>query len=108
MKVIAHRGDCITHPENTLPAFQAAFEANAYGIEFDVRLTADLVTVVFHYFSLINTTGTGFLCDHTYDEIKHFRVLGRENKIENGKEYHIPCFCQAKRGSPSLFVNPSH
>ena len=53
MKVIAHRGDHTIHPENTLPAFQAALDANAFGIEFDVRLTADLVPVVFHYFTLL-------------------------------------------------------
>lgn len=35
-------------PENTLASFQAAIDAGADGVEFDVRLTADNVPVIFH------------------------------------------------------------
>lgn len=48
-RVIAHRG---AHgpgrPENTLAAFDAAAAHGAWGIEFDVRWTRDLVPVVAH------------------------------------------------------------
>ena len=49
-KLIAHRG---AHHrdgprENTLEAFQLAADAGAWGIEFDVRWTRDLVPVVIH------------------------------------------------------------
>lgn len=48
MKVWAHRGDSAHHTENTLAAFAAAIAAGADGIEFDVRLTADGMPVIFH------------------------------------------------------------
>ncbi len=46
--VTAHRGASAVAPENTLAAFQAAIEAGADAIEFDVRLSADGAVVVFH------------------------------------------------------------
>ncbi len=47
-RVWAHRGDSANCTENTLAAFTAAAAAGADGVEFDVRLTADGVPVVFH------------------------------------------------------------
>src|SRR5690606_25511686 len=46
--VTAHRGAALMAPENTRAAFQAAIDAGADAIEFDVRLTADGEVVVFH------------------------------------------------------------
>src|SRR5690606_33016827 len=46
--VTAHRGAALMAPENTLAAFQAAIDAGADAIEFDVRLSADGAVVVFH------------------------------------------------------------
>src|SRR5690606_24195686 len=46
--VTAHRGAALVAPENTLVAFQAAIDAGADAIEFDVRLSADGAVVVFH------------------------------------------------------------
>ena len=39
--VISHRGEHLSHPENTLPAFQATIEAGADYFELDVRTTSD-------------------------------------------------------------------
>jgi len=49
-KVIAHRGehDSSRFIENTLPAFAAASAAGVWGIECDIRWTADLVPVIHH------------------------------------------------------------
>ena len=49
-KVIAHRGehDNIQMIENTMPAFTSAKAAGAWGIECDIRWTADLVPIVHH------------------------------------------------------------
>jgi glycerophosphoryl diester phosphodiesterase len=49
-RIIAHRGehDNRGRVENTLPAFQAARDAGAWGIECDVRWTADGVPVIHH------------------------------------------------------------
>lgn len=50
--IIAHRGSSAIAPENTLSAFKQAISDDSDGIEFDVRLTRDLVPVVFHDASL--------------------------------------------------------
>lgn len=90
MKLIAHRGDHTVHPENTMEAFQAALDAGAYGVEFDVRLTADNIPVVFHYFTLMGTTGTGILSDYSYDHIKSLRVLSEHSQPGDQGEYRMP------------------
>ncbi len=46
--LIAHRGARVDAPENTISAFDRTIECGADGIEFDVRLTRDLVPIVFH------------------------------------------------------------
>lgn len=46
--IIAHRGASVDAPENTLAAFEAALDAGADGVEFDVQLAADGVPVVIH------------------------------------------------------------
>ena len=49
-KIISHRGehDNVTILENTLPAYEQARAAGVWGIEADVRFTADLVPVICH------------------------------------------------------------
>jgi glycerophosphoryl diester phosphodiesterase len=39
VKVYGHRGASSTHPENTVEAVVAAFDAGAYGVEVDARLS---------------------------------------------------------------------
>ena len=49
-KLVSHRGehDNVSVHENTLPAFRAARDAGVWGIECDIRWTADLIPVVVH------------------------------------------------------------
>lgn len=54
--VIAHRGASAHAPENTLPAFELAIQANADLIELDYYHSADGVPVVFHDKELDRTT----------------------------------------------------
>ncbi|HSO95703.1 MAG TPA: glycerophosphodiester phosphodiesterase [Acidimicrobiia bacterium] len=44
----AHRGARLLHPENTIPAFQAALQAGAGGLETDAWLSADHEVVLTH------------------------------------------------------------
>jgi glycerophosphoryl diester phosphodiesterase len=46
--ILAHRGLHSVHRENSLPAFRAAFQVNADGIECDVQKTAGGAYVIIH------------------------------------------------------------
>lgn len=48
--LIAHRGDTTHFPENTIEAFQSAFELGADGIEFDVHMSDSGELIVVHDF----------------------------------------------------------
>ena len=46
--VHGHRGARVSHPENTMPAFEAAIQAGADFIELDLAVTKDDVLVISH------------------------------------------------------------
>lgn len=74
--VFAHRGYSGIAMENSLTAFRLAMEANADGVEFDVHLTKDRQVVVIHDETLDRTTtGTGWIKDLTYEQIKRSSLL---------------------------------
>lgn len=85
MKMIAHRGDTTRAHENTMEAFQLAYEAGAYGIELDVRLTKDRIPVIHHHMRLNTDAESGFVEDYTYQEIQSFQTT------VDGITYQIPC-----------------
>lgn len=55
-RVIGHRGAAAAAPENTLPSLREAKRQGAGGVEFDAKLTADGVPVLFHDETLDRTT----------------------------------------------------
>ena len=57
-KVYAHRGASYDFPEHTLAAYQAAIEQGADGFECDVRLTKDLVPILWHDSTMDRTAGS--------------------------------------------------
>ena len=57
MRIIAHRGDSMNAPENSIPAVLSAIENEADCIEIDIRCTADHTPVVFHDATLRRMTG---------------------------------------------------
>lgn len=75
--ITAHRGVHTTLAENTLAAFESAIELGVDAVELDVRLTSDLVPVVYHYFYLHESSGlTGTVFDHTWDELQRAQTTG--------------------------------
>lgn len=69
--VISHRGEHLAHPENTLPAFQAAIDAGADFFELDVRTTSDGRLVLMHDRTVDRTTnGKGAVRELTFDQIR--------------------------------------
>jgi glycerophosphoryl diester phosphodiesterase len=70
--VIAHRGASYDYPENTMLAFQKAYEMRADMIELDVQLSSDGVPVVFHDSMLDDkTNGHGQVNRHTFTELQN-------------------------------------
>jgi glycerophosphoryl diester phosphodiesterase len=68
-------------PENSLAAFADAVEAG-YGIELDIRLTADDQAVVFHDDNLKRVCGVDRdAADCTYEELQGYRLSGTEQRI---------------------------
>lgn len=69
--ICAHRGACVSHPENTLPAFAEAIRLGVHQMEFDVYLTKDKQCVVIHDGSVDRTTnGSGKVSEMTLAEIR--------------------------------------
>lgn len=69
--IVAHRGAPSTHPENTLPSFDAAVALGAPVVEFDVRLTVDGAAVVMHDADVSRTTdGGGFVHELTVEQLR--------------------------------------
>lgn len=70
IKIQGHRGYSELYPENTMLAFQKCYESGAYGIETDVRKTADGEFILIHDNTVNRTTnGTGLVSAMTYDSI---------------------------------------
>lgn len=70
-KILGHRGANRRAPQNTLPAFRAAVEHGADGVEFDVQMSADGVLVICHNFTVDATSnGTGRIDEMTFDELR--------------------------------------
>ena len=69
--VISHRGEHLSHVENTLPAFQAAIDAGADFFELDVRTTSDGRLVLMHDGTVDRTTnGKGKVRELAFDQIR--------------------------------------
>src|SRR5881397_2525073 len=90
--VIAHRGNRVRAPENTLLAFRQAVEIGADAIEFDVRLTRDGVPVVIHDADLDRTTnGHGLVESYTFDELRTLNAAARAPRGNgSAQRQHVP------------------
>ncbi|HYL74978.1 MAG TPA: glycerophosphodiester phosphodiesterase family protein [Bryobacteraceae bacterium] len=97
--VIAHRGEHLRHPENTIAAFQGAVDAGADFFELDVRTTADGKLVLMHDESVERmTNGKGLVGNMTFEEIRKLDVRGSR----------VPSFDEAlefARGKIGVYVD---
>jgi len=81
--IIGHRGAAAVAPENTIVAFEAAIQAGADGVEFDVRLSRDRVPVVIHDETLYRTHGVKQrVADMTCKELNEFDVPSLAQLLE--------------------------
>lgn len=89
-KLIAHRGFSGVYPQNTIPAFEGAVEADFWGMECDIHTTKDGKWVVIHDDEISNlTNGEGLIADLTFDELMKFQ-MDSGNGIQNYGTLPIP------------------
>lgn len=75
---VAHRGDSIAFPENTLEAYRRAIELGVEMIECDVNITRDGTLVMMHDVTLDRTTsGSGRVSAASWDEIQELDAGGK-------------------------------
>src|SRR5689334_6804051 len=105
--VIAHRGEHLDHPENTLPAIDAAIALGVDYVTIDVRTTADGVLVLSHDPTVDRCTdGHGAVAAMTLAQIQAL-----DAGIRSGPEFagtRIPTLDEAldlARGRAGLYLN---
>lgn len=97
--VIAHRGSSGQAPENTLPAFQLAWEQGADGIEADFQLSKDGHVVCFHDKDTKRITGRrGLVRKSTLDELR--QLDAGSWKGESYKGVTIPTIAEVLAAIP--------
>ncbi|SKC16966.1 glycerophosphoryl diester phosphodiesterase [Dyadobacter psychrophilus] len=96
--VIAHRGNHIAVPENTLAAAREAIASGADYVEVDLRTTKDGHLVVLHDATVDRTTnGAGKVSAMTLDEVKHLQVFNRNKKTNKIPEFReMLAVCKGK------------
>lgn len=77
MELLAHRGDTSNAIGNTLEAFQAAYDADADGFEFDIRLTSDDVPIVYHNMMIADV----FVSDLSYSDLKAIQLTNDKDLV---------------------------
>lgn len=83
-RLIAHRGDMTTYPENTLLALTKAAKLGYLYLELDVQFSKDLTPFVIHDDNLLRTIGVDknvYQCS-TKELLSH-RVLATVNDVES-------------------------
>jgi len=96
--LIAHRGDSKNFPENSIEAFESAFQKGADGIEFDVQCNKNQDLVIVHNYTHDPSLEYPFL----EDILKRFSMRGRlEIEIKSIEEECV------QRISKSIYnINP--
>uniref|UniRef100_Q01R14 Glycerophosphoryl diester phosphodiesterase n=1 Tax=Solibacter usitatus (strain Ellin6076) TaxID=234267 RepID=Q01R14_SOLUE len=104
---IAHRGEHLHHPENTMPAFEEAVHLGADFIEVDVRTTADGKLVLSHDANVDRcTNGNGEVAKMTFEEIRALDAGGKMGPEFKGTK--VPTFDEVlnyARGKINIYVD---
>lgn len=102
--VVAHRGNHVTMPENTVAAIAATIQCGADYAELDIRTTKDGQLVLMHDGTVDRmTNGKGNVADLTLAAIKQLKVNSKD-----GKDYRVPTFAealQACKGKVNIYLD---
>lgn len=91
--VIAHRGDHVNAPENTLAAYTNAIKNGVDYVEIDLRTTKDSALVIMHDATVNRmTNGKGKVSDFTLEEIRQLKVWDKTKS--DTITYPVPTFEQ--------------
>jgi len=103
---VAHRGNAIEFPENTLPAFSSALDLGVRFVELDVQLSKDGVPVVIHDHLLARTTGLpGSVFDHEAAELCRMEAAEQQRFGDRYRGVRLPLLRDALallKGHPEI------
>lgn len=115
---IAHRGEHLHHPENTIPAFEGAIQVGADYIEADVRTTSDGRLVIMHDSTVNRTTeaqgpvkGMSFAQIASLDAGAKFSAKFKGTEVPTFDQVlklahgHINVYVDTKSAAPQALVN---
>lgn len=89
--VIAHRGDHVEVPENTIAAFENGIKNGVDYVEIDLRTTKDSMLVIMHDATVDRmTNGKGKISDLTYAEVRQLKII--DKRKDSTKTYTVPSF----------------
>ena len=106
MKVYGHRGASLYAPQNTLAAFELAFRMGAYGVENDVRLTADGEIVVMHNGDTEEMCGKKLVVEEaTLAELKELDIIDKTGKYPGQKIPTLAETYELMKKYPEVHIN---
>lgn len=109
--VIGHRGNPLTHAENTVEGSLHAYKKGADIIENDIYISKDGVLFVMHDSDISRmTNGTGNIPEMTYEQIRSYTIKGtKDTPIPTLEEYFqafkgkdVQLFVEIKGGEQEL------
>jgi glycerophosphoryl diester phosphodiesterase len=96
--VIAHRGDHVIYPENTLAAYREAIYNEADFVEIDLRTTSDGHLISLHNPTVDRmTNGKGAVREMTFETLEKLKIKGNghgDGAEDEKVNYQIPAFEQ--------------
>jgi glycerophosphoryl diester phosphodiesterase len=95
LQLVAHRGNAVEFPENTLPALRSALELGVSHVEFDVHLSIDLIPVVMHDANLQRCAGIDRdALEMTWEELSGIAVGEADRFGDRYGDVGIPSLAQ--------------
>ena len=90
VSLVAHRGQPLIFPENSLPGYVHALQAGARYVETDIQICADGVPVLCHDANLLEVSGKQIIvADHEYAVISQVPVGFAERFGDRFQDYRI-------------------
>lgn len=107
LAVIAHRGNHVNVPENTVESVKEAIRIGADYVEVDLRTTKDGFLVIHHDATVERmTNGMGNVSDISFADIRKLKLYNKDKPSK--KSYRIPSFeevLKACKGKINIYLD---